>query len=137
MAIIHKTINGHGPYAYRVTYSNGSHEWEYLGPVDDNGGDNSNENNINDTSEENSDDVDYSEMPTPKLLELHEMYSRDHEQAVDALDNLGRLEAEDSYMDDVAERSMDALHGIALVLADRDVNIPEKKKELGIGEDEE
>lgn len=35
MAIIHKTINGYGPYAYRVTYEDGEHVWEYLGPVDD------------------------------------------------------------------------------------------------------
>ncbi|WP_143095812.1 hypothetical protein [Natronobacterium haloterrestre] len=26
-----KTINGAGPYAYRVTYEGGSHHWEYLG----------------------------------------------------------------------------------------------------------
>ena len=34
MTIITKKINGHGPYAYRVTYSGGRHHWEYLGPVD-------------------------------------------------------------------------------------------------------
>ncbi len=33
MAIIKRKINGSGPYAYRVTYSDGSHHWEYLGPV--------------------------------------------------------------------------------------------------------
>ncbi|ARS91403.1 hypothetical protein [Natrarchaeobaculum aegyptiacum] len=31
--IITRRINGSGPYAYRVTYSDGSHHWEYLGPV--------------------------------------------------------------------------------------------------------
>lgn len=81
--------------------------------------------------------MDYSEMSTAKLLELHEMDSRDHEQAVDAIDNLGRLEAEGTSRDDVAERSMDALHKIALPLADRDVNISEKKQELSIDKDDE
>lgn len=33
MTIIKRTINGSGPYAYRVTYSEGRHHWEYLGPV--------------------------------------------------------------------------------------------------------
>ncbi|MDS0277363.1 hypothetical protein NDI85_06125 [Halomicroarcula sp. S1AR25-4] len=33
--IIHEKIEGHGPYAYRVTYSDGQHHWEYLGKVDD------------------------------------------------------------------------------------------------------
>ena len=28
-------INGYGPYRYRVTYENGEHHWEYLGPVED------------------------------------------------------------------------------------------------------
>lgn len=37
MAIITKTVNGYGPYAYRVTYSNGKHNWEYLGKAGDNG----------------------------------------------------------------------------------------------------
>jgi len=32
--IIHKKIEGHGPYAYRVRYENGTHHWEYLGKVD-------------------------------------------------------------------------------------------------------
>lgn len=31
-------INGHGPYRYRVTYENGEHHWEYLGPVDEGSG---------------------------------------------------------------------------------------------------
>ncbi|AXR81708.1 hypothetical protein [Natrarchaeobaculum sulfurireducens] len=31
--IITRYINGSGPYAYRVTYSDGSHHWEYLGPT--------------------------------------------------------------------------------------------------------
>ncbi|CCQ32210.1 hypothetical protein HLRTI_001345 [Halorhabdus tiamatea SARL4B] len=29
--IVHKRINGYGPYAYRVTYGGGQHHWEYLG----------------------------------------------------------------------------------------------------------
>lgn len=31
MAIVTKTVNGYGPYEYRVTYENGKHHWEYLG----------------------------------------------------------------------------------------------------------
>ncbi|AFZ71422.1 hypothetical protein [Natronobacterium gregoryi] len=31
--IITRRVNGSGPYAYRVEYSDGSHHWEYLGPV--------------------------------------------------------------------------------------------------------
>jgi len=37
VAIVTKKINGYGPYKYRVTYSNGEHHWEYLGPVDGGG----------------------------------------------------------------------------------------------------
>ncbi|ELZ14442.1 hypothetical protein C478_07452 [Natrinema thermotolerans DSM 11552] len=29
--IVHKRINGYGPYAYRVTYEGGEHHWKYLG----------------------------------------------------------------------------------------------------------
>jgi len=32
-AIITRTVNSAGPYAYRVTYEDGTHEWEYLGPT--------------------------------------------------------------------------------------------------------
>lgn len=31
MAIVTKTVNGYGPYEYRVTYENGKHHWEYIG----------------------------------------------------------------------------------------------------------
>ncbi|AXR77692.1 hypothetical protein [Natrarchaeobaculum sulfurireducens] len=31
--IITRYINGSGPYAYRVTYGDGQHHWEYLGPT--------------------------------------------------------------------------------------------------------
>ncbi|CAI49267.1 uncharacterized protein NP_2352A [Natronomonas pharaonis DSM 2160] len=33
MTIITKQINGHGPYAYRVTWTGDDHHWEYLGPA--------------------------------------------------------------------------------------------------------
>lgn len=31
MAIVVKTVNGYGPYEYRVTYEDGKHHWEYIG----------------------------------------------------------------------------------------------------------
>jgi len=31
MAIITKTVNGYGPYKYRVTYEDGKHHWGYIG----------------------------------------------------------------------------------------------------------
>lgn len=34
MTIITKYVNGYGPYKYRVTYEDGEHVWEYLGPAE-------------------------------------------------------------------------------------------------------
>ncbi|WP_336357885.1 hypothetical protein [Haloarcula sp. CGMCC 1.6347] len=54
MAIVTKTINGYGPYQYRVTYENGKHHWEYIGPVG--GEDSSSTADVDQEDESNTND---------------------------------------------------------------------------------
>lgn len=61
MTIIKKKVNGHGPYLYRVTYSDGQHHWEYLGRAD--GGDSS------DDGQDDTSDDEQTDTMTPEDIE--------------------------------------------------------------------
>lgn len=56
MAIITKTINGYGPYRYRVTYEDGEHHWEYLGPTGDSDGASDDGQDV--TNDDQQDDIE-------------------------------------------------------------------------------
>lgn len=87
-------VNGYGPYAYRVTYEDGEHHWEYLGPVD--GGDAGSDDGQDDTSKSEDEDV---KMMNPVENPAERMEQLLDEKGIDA--QVIKREAED-YSDDEA-----------------------------------
>lgn len=75
--IIHKKIEGHGPYAYRVTYSDGQHHWEYLGKVDDSSDD---EQDLTNDDEEGDSEMEYEREEKEHVYRLLDVYDIEPEQ---------------------------------------------------------
>jgi len=61
-------VNGYGPYKYRVTYEDGEHHWEYIGPVGDDDGGNQ-DTSVDSENRANVDVPDYVDDSIEELVE--------------------------------------------------------------------
>jgi hypothetical protein len=71
MAIITKTIDGYGPYKYRVIYEDGEHHWEYIGPAGEAG---DGEQEDSSASQTRTDEVDVPSYVDDSIDELVEQF---------------------------------------------------------------
>ncbi|MFC3957880.1 hypothetical protein [Halovivax cerinus] len=99
--IITRTVNGSGPYAYRVEYVDGDHEWSYLGPLD----------------EIEPGDVDDGHVDQATLDELEEMIADRDDSATDP-ESRSETTAVDFHSRDAANALRDRLDADALAEAD-------------------
>jgi|GEM_PF-5594932 len=86
MAIVTKTINGYGPYEYKVTYENGEHHWEYIGPA----GEGSSDGDTTPDSNQN-------QTESAESISIPEYVDDDVREMIDSLDDVTAESTDDAF----------------------------------------